>query len=206
MGYFQYLLGGLLLSLSAVALACSGNDLAGPTTGSLVVTTATTGSEVDFDGYIIQMDAEQPQPIGSSSSFHSASVSPGSHTLRLAGMASNCALAGDNPRPVTITAGETTAVLFQLICSVTTGRIAITTLTTGAGQDPDGYILRIDGGQQQSIGLNASLEISAISGPHSVALREVPANCNIQGKNPRKVVVSPDHRSSAEFVISCSVP
>jgi hypothetical protein len=77
-------------------------------------------------------------------------------------------------------------------------------MTTGAGQDPDGYILRIDGGQQQSIGLNGSLEISAVSGAHSVALREVAANCNIQGKNPRKVVVSSGRRSSAEFVITCS--
>lgn len=206
MGSLQYFLSGLLLSLSAVALACSGDDLSGPTTGSIEVTTATSGAEVDPDGYIVQVDADQPQPIGSSSTFRSASVSPGNHTIRLAGMASNCALAGDNPRPVTIAAGETTAVLFQAICSVTTGRIAITTVTTGTGQDPDGYTLRIDGGGQQSIGLNASLEIIAVSGPHSVALRDVAANCNIQGKNPRKVVVSSRSRSSADFVINCSVP
>ena len=61
-------------------------------------------------------------------------------------------------------------------------------------------------GELLSIGLNASLEISAVSGPHSVALRDVAANCNVQGKDPRKVVVSSGGRSSADFVISCSVP
>ncbi|MEP7226270.1 MAG: hypothetical protein ABI785_02835 [Gemmatimonadales bacterium] len=204
MGYFRYFLSHLLLSLSAVALACSGGDLSGPTTGSLEVTTTTTGAEVDPDGYIVQVDAEDPQTIGSSSSFRSAGVTPGNHTIRLAGMGSNCALEGDNPRPVTIAAGETTAVLFQVTCSVTTGNIAITTLTSGAGPDPDGYTVRIDGGESLSIGLNASLELSAVSGPHSVALRDVAPNCNVQGKDPRKVIVLSGRRSSADFVISCS--
>ena len=204
MGYFRYFLSHLLLSLSAVAPACSGGDLSGPTTGSLEVTTTTTGAEVDPDGYIVQVDAEDPQPIGSSSSFRSAGVTPGNHNIRLAGMRSNCTLEGDNPRPVTIAAGATTAVLFRVTCSVTTGNIAITTVTTGAPQDPDGYILRLDGGERLAIGLNASLRISAVSGPHSVALRDVAASCNVEGKNPRKVIVSPGSRSSADFVISCS--
>ena len=206
MGYFRYFLSHLLLSLSAVALACSGGDLAGPTTGSLEVTTTTTGAEVDPDGYIVQVDAEDRLTIGASSSFRSAGVTPGNHNIRLAGMASNCALEGDNPRPVTIAAGETTAVLFQVICSVTTGKIDITTVTTGAGQGPDGYTLRIDGGEGVSIGLNAAVEVSVVSGPHSVALRDVAANCNVLGKDPRKVVVSSGSRSSADFVINCSVP
>lgn len=204
MGYLQYFLSGLLLSLSAAALACGGDDLTGPTSGSLEVTTATSGAEFDADGYVVQMDAEPPQPIGSSSTFRSASVTPGSHTIRLTGVAPNCALAGDNPRPVTIAAGETSAVLFQVVCSVTTGKIAITTITTGGGHDPDGYILRIDGGEQLSIGLNAALEVSVVSGPHSVALRDVAANCNVQGKDPRKVIVLAGRRSSADFVINCS--
>ena len=77
-------------------------------------------------------------------------------------------------------------------------------MTTGGGQDPDGYILRIDGGEQMSIDLNAALEVSAVSGPHSVALRDVAANCNVPRRDPRKVIVSPGRRSSADFVIGCS--
>ena len=43
--------------------------LCGPTTGGLIVTTATTGPLADPDGYTVALDGGVPQPIGSNASL-----------------------------------------------------------------------------------------------------------------------------------------
>jgi hypothetical protein len=206
MRYPRYFLRGLLLPLPAVAFACNGENLSGPTAGVLEITTTTTGAEVDPDGYTVQVDAEQPRAIESSSTLLSAGITPGNHSIRLAGITPNCVLAGDNPRSVDIVVGKTAAVLFELTCSVTMGTLTVTTTTSGISQDPDGYTIRIDGGARQPMATNAVLQISAVSGPHSASLSGVAPNCRIDGKNPRKVVVSSGSNSRADFNITCSVP
>jgi hypothetical protein len=205
-GTRRYFLRGLLLPLPAVAFACNGEDLSAPTTGALEIRTATSGAEVDPDGYLVQMDAEQPRAIEPSSTLRTGDVAPGTHSIRLVGIAPNCVLAGDNPRSVNIVVDETASVLFELTCSVTTGTLTVTTTTTGLSQDPDGYTIRIDGGARQPMAINAVFQIITVSGPHSVSLSGVAPNCRIDGKNPRKVVVSSGSNGRADFNIACSVP
>ena len=86
----------VLAMASAVSwLGCggSGSDIAGPEPGSLDVTTATTGPEPDLDGYTLSIDGAAPAAIAVSASRHTEGLTPGEHTVTLAGLAGNCTVA-----------------------------------------------------------------------------------------------------------------
>jgi hypothetical protein len=85
-----------------------------------------------------------------------------------------------------------------------TGQIEVTTSTTGANIDPDGFTITIDGEQNQSIGSNGTATFSSVAaGDHEVELVGVSANCTVEGGNPRTVTVSAGGVTSTMFDIIC---
>jgi hypothetical protein len=197
-------LASLLVAIPA-ALACTSDDLTQPTTGSLEITTATSGAEVDPDGYSVQVDAGQPRIIGASATLQDADLAPGNHTVQLAGIAANCSVAGDNPRTVSVTVGVTTPVSFEVTCIATTGTLEITTVTTGESLDPDGFTVSVDNGQSRPILTTATVTIQSLSaGPHTVVLDNVADNCTPAEGPSQTVTVSPGVTTLVGFTITCS--
>lgn len=92
-----------------------------PESGTLAVTTQTTGPEQDPDGYTYSVDAGEAHAIGANATVNVVSLAAGSHALTLAGASANCAIGGDNPRSVTVLAGGTVQVAFRVTCTATTG-------------------------------------------------------------------------------------
>jgi TolB protein len=113
-------------------------------TGTLVVTTSTTGS--DPDGYQIIVDDGTPQPIGTSASVTLTGLATGAHEVALSGLAPNCAVQGLNPQTVTITAGNSSTVAFTIVCAAATTPIAFGSNALGLQAifvvNPDGTELR----------------------------------------------------------------
>jgi alpha-tubulin suppressor-like RCC1 family protein len=107
-------------ALVLVALACSGSEPTGPTTGGVLVAAATSGADLDLDGYTVTLDSATlgggAQSLAVNGTVTFPQLSPGSHLLTLAGVAANCGVVGDNPRPVTVTAGRTAEITFQVAC------------------------------------------------------------------------------------------
>src|SRR5205809_7975506 len=64
----------------------------GPTTGSLSVTTATSGAsgDLDPDGYTVTLDGTTSRAIGINASVTFTGLTPGSHSVVLSGVAGNC--------------------------------------------------------------------------------------------------------------------
>jgi hypothetical protein len=87
-----------------------------PTTGGIRIVTSTTGTSPDTDGYTFSLDGAPAQPIVSNATIGIADQPVGSHTLLLAGMASNCSLTEENPRTFSVTAGSTIEVRFAITC------------------------------------------------------------------------------------------
>ena len=201
--------GPSLLAAGAVliGLSCGGEDITAPTTGSLEITTATSGPEPDADGYTVTIDGGAGTGIASNGILRRENLESGSHSVRLAGMAANCGVEGDNPRSVTVTAGGTAITSFSLSCGATpppTGTIEVTTATTGSQPDSYGYTVSLDGGAAHPIEANATITISAVGpGPHSVQLSGLAANCSAQTENPRQVTVTPGQQASVNFVVEC---
>jgi hypothetical protein len=115
-------------------------------TGSLRVTAATTGVNLDPDGYLIALDPSLSQVLGVDEVVTLEGISIGDRVVRLSGVADNCTVRGDNPRSVTLIAGQITDTGFEITCwPPLTGRIAF---RLGETADIDGseiYIRNADG-------------------------------------------------------------
>ncbi len=180
-----------------------------PTTGTLDVTTTTTGSNLDPDGYTVTVDGTNSQPIAVNGSQTFSNLSSGSHTVALSGVAANCTVSGGNSQTANVPAGGSVSVAFQVSCATTatTGTLNITATTTGSSLDPDGYTVTVDGTNAKSIASNGTQSFADLSsGSHSVALSGVAANCTVSGGTSRTVDVPAGGSTSAAFEVSCAAP
>src|SRR5438094_1406948 len=179
-----------------------------PTTGDLTVTTGTSGSNIDADGYTVTVDGNASKSIGTNGSVTFTGLSAASHTVVLSGVASNCSVSGGPSRTVSVPADGTASTSFSVSCTAPppqTGNLTVTTSTTGSNLDPDGYTATVDGGASQAIGTNGSVTFSGLSaGSHSVALSGLAANCSVSGANPQTVTVPSGGTATATFAVSCA--
>jgi Tol biopolymer transport system component len=196
--------------IAASTLACQGDNLTEPSVGTLEVTTSTTGPEPDPDGYTIQVDAGQVLSIGPPGTVRTRNV-VGDHTVKLDGVAANCAVASENPRRVTIPAGGTVSVNFSVTCSATTGNPAtgslrVSSSTTGPTPDPDGYLVTVDGSVRGLLGTNGERRVGELAlGEHLVGLSRVADNCLVEGNNPRSVTVAAGASATLVFSVICTL-
>ncbi len=196
------------LGIAVGTSACGGDDPVDntPTTGTLTITTTTTGVEQDADGYTVQIDATAPQPIGVTGSLESTEITPGDHSVQLSGLAPNCSVA-ENPKGIAVAAGATVTVAFEVTCAPTTGQLSVTAATSGPSPDPDGYTLTVDGAEQGALGVAGEITLPALPpGEHAVGLSGVAGNCQVQSDNPRTVAVTAGASANAAFTITCVTP
>ena len=187
-------------------LSCGGGDVQAPATGSIEITIVTSGSEPDADGYSISIDQGAETAIATDATMRRDDVDPGDHAVHLGGLAANCTIAGENPRTISVAAGETARVDFQLTCSATTGSLQVTASTTGPSSDPDGYSITVDGTDRGSVGPNASVTVDAVaSGDHAVGLTGVAGTCLVEGDNPRTVTVPSGASVTVGFSVTCAL-
>jgi hypothetical protein len=176
-----------------------------PVTGTVAVTTVTSGAGADPDGYAFAIGDGAAQPIGQSATVSVANVAAGAITVELSGVAANCAVDGLNPRPVTVPADGSVEVTFAITCSAVTGTLEVTTASTGSPPDPSGYTVSVDGGAAVAIGANATRTIGGLApGAHSVALGGIAGNCAVQGQNPRGVTITADQTAFLTFTVQCA--
>jgi WD40 repeat protein len=195
---------GYTLTASAAGLtgANSASFAVAPPTASLHITAPTSGTSFDPDGYSACVDSSSdgyggttcayggPLAVGVNGSG-TVKVDTGAHTVLLTGVTANCTIAGDNPQAVRVMPGATTEVSFAITCSPAT--LHVTTTTTGASIDTDGYSLCVDPGYygcssyDAPIGVNDSATVPVDPGTHYVELGGVAPNCTVSGGNQRAV-------------------
>jgi Tol biopolymer transport system component len=193
-------------------VACSGSDVTAPTEGSIQVTVATTGNAGDFDadGYTVAVDGGvgEALPINGSVTFSQLTVAD--HSVALSGLASNCTVSGQDPLPVTVTAGATSQASFQVSCAppaVQPGDLQVTVATSGspADLDQDGFAVSLDRGAYQALAINGSITFPQLTpGTHSVALAGIASNCAVSGENPATATVVAGTTAHADFQIVCA--
>ncbi|TYP95302.1 protein of unknown function (DUF5050) [Fodinibius salinus] len=111
----------LSLVLSFLLVSCGGGDSTGSepppelTTGAVEVTTSTTGDDIDGDGFTVAA-ANASSSIDPNDTTILTDLSEGSVDVELSGLTSNCTITGDNPKNVSVTAGDTTSTTFDLEC------------------------------------------------------------------------------------------
>src|SRR5947199_39321 len=177
------------------------------TTGSLKVTTNTTGSDLDPDGYTVVVDGSQSKAIGINSNVTFSGLSPGDHSVQLNGIAQNCTVSS-NPRTVSITAGSTTTTTFTVICAATTGNLTVSNSTTGSNLDADGYTVTVSGPAgtaSKTMATNGDVSFANIPpGSYQVTLSGAAANCTVTSANPQTANVTSGGTATTSFTVSCA--
>src|SRR5439155_7426095 len=123
-------------------------------TGSVTVTTSTSGGTPDSNGYTVTVTGGGSKAIGTNDSVTFPGLATGNHTVTLSGIQSNCSVSGGASRPVTVITGQTVSVPFTIDCPTVpppTGTLNVTTSTSGDSPDPNGYTFTVDNGTPQSI-------------------------------------------------------
>jgi hypothetical protein len=177
-----------------------------PGAGTLRITTVTTGSDPDANGYAYALDGDDRQPIGANTVVALTNLSPGVHRVQLSDIAGNCRLEGANPRSATVPPGGTGDVSFTIVCSRAAGSIRVTTSTSGPSPDRDGYVLTLDGATPGTgIGVDGTERFNDVAvGSHTVVLNDVAANCTVADGPSRSVAVTAGATSEVNFRITCS--
>ena len=84
--------------------------------GRIVVTTHFSGTFADPDGYTVLLDGGAAQPIDITGTVTFSEVAPGIHSVKLTGLAPGCGFLLVNPRTVSVVAGATVSLRFDVIC------------------------------------------------------------------------------------------
>ncbi len=184
----------------AFAVVCSTPS---PGAGTLQIQTATTGPDPDPNGYTFAVDAGVSQPIAISGSNSLSNVAAGAHSVQLSNLAPNCAVVGQNPRPVTLEGGATASVNFSVTCSATSGTIRVTVNTSGGPTDPDGYGVKVDNQSRRTLGTTGSTNIPAPAGNRTVELTGVAPNCQVAEGRSRPVTVEVGAVQQVTFAVAC---
>lgn len=109
----------LLSMAAAISMlgSCGSDDLTGPTEGTIKITTNTSGSDPDTDGYTASIDGGTPQAIGIIDTLILPDIEPGDHSIVLGGVAPNCTVGfGVNLRTATVPVADTARVAFAITC------------------------------------------------------------------------------------------
>lgn len=200
----QAFLGILLVALAA----CGDSDGDGGTApggrGNFSVVTVSTGTELDPNGYEIRVNDLFASIVGANDSVEFADRAADTYVVELTGVADNCVLAGDNPRPVQVLADSSTATTFEVACSATAGVLRVVTSTVGPNPD-DEYTLAVDDLEAGVIGANDTLNTADLqTGDHTVRLGEIALNCRLIGDVEREVRVPSNGTVETTYEVVCT--
>jgi hypothetical protein len=183
------------------------------TPGALAVTTETTGSSSDPDGYTVTLDGVDQAPIAMNQTVTLTGLTPGNGRLvNLIGIVSNCFPNDNHSKLVDIVGGVTTAVTLTVVCgpiavpAQTPTRLRIRTTTTGPSPDPDGYALTVNGAAAGHLGNADELLIEdgpVKPGTNVASLGGVAPNCTVAGGGTTSAKVNPGATGLVEFTVSC---
>jgi WD40 repeat protein len=177
--------------------------------GTIHVSTATSGSDPDPDGYSVTVTGFGGASIATSGTRDFAGVREGRVPVELSGMSANCAVDGANPRTADVSFGATVEVAFIIRC-VPAGSLLVTTATTGSFLDPNGYELDIvpqgaTSGTRTHVSTDGTVTVPGLLGSYLITLLEVVPNCDVVS-NPRVVAVAAGSPISVTLDITCAAP
>jgi WD40-like Beta Propeller Repeat len=191
----------LLLALTSTA--CGSSSLPSrPELGYVRVTVASTGGDLDADGYTVALDAEQPRTLDGKTAVivETFSVASGNHDVTLGGVAANCAVTGASSRAVSVAAGGVAEVTFDVAC-LPTG-LTITTRTTGIDR-PDDYRFVLNDQPAVTIAAGASQAVGRLAPGSYTVILLAPAHCTVAGGGRITVNVAAKTMTPVVFDVAC---
>lgn len=199
------LLGSLLPAVLSCGTDGSPTATDNQTTGALEVSTVTTGDDRDPDGYTVTV-GEEVLALASDDTLVVNDLPGGEHVVEISNTEPNCGvLEPGNPRSVSILAGDTVAVRFDIRCEGR-GSLEVTTATVAGGLDENGFQVVMDGGAARTIGTDDTETFTSVAtGDRTVELTGLATGCSVSGDNPRTVTLEADETGTASFDVRCGL-
>lgn len=173
--------------------------------GAVKVTTTTTGTNPDTDGYTVTLDGGDSKSIDPAGTVFYTALPSTTYSIGLGGVAENCTVAGDNPRQAEVTSGDTTTVAFTVECAADTGDLEVSVTTTGENVDSDGYTVNVDGTQAMAVSANGTVTfVGLAAGEHSVSLDGIANNCTVTGSSSRTATVASNATAQMSYEVMCA--
>ena len=175
-------------------------------TGSLVVTTVTTGSDLDPNGYIVFAGGPRGS-IPANGTLTVTGMTEGAWGVTLTELSVNCAIDPPTTKIVTVTSAAPVQVAFAVRCAPTVS-LQVTVATTGVDLDANGYSLqlRLPGTsfiEAASVQSNGTATFSGLApGNYVLSLSGVAPNCNPVTPGERTVSVV-DGANSLTLDVTC---
>jgi hypothetical protein len=193
------------LAVLALAAGCGETLIDLSSDGRIEVSVTTNGTDPDADGFSVTVDGRTARFVAPGGSVVLDSLSEGSHSVLLTGLAENCQVDGSNPRPVVVGPDGLANVSFDVRCArATTGGFTIQVGTVGAEADTDGYALAVAGAEIRGIGASGSETFTGLAaGVHLVTLKDVDEPCVVTGGNPQPFTVVPGKTVLVQLAVVC---
>ena len=194
------------LMAGLVAVAGCDDDPIDPTDpsnfGEVEVDVVTTGYEPDFTDYSVSLEgggAVTVEPSGSVTLFGAPS---GSNSVSLE-VPEHCTVDA-NPQTVTVTAGETANLTFNVTCTAITGSLTPSIVQTGAPEDFDAEVLVTTDLDDEIVVNTANPEevFNITPGDRVLTLSGVAANCT-PTLEEQTVTVAAGVPNPFEFTLDC---
>jgi WD40 repeat protein len=198
-------LGGARSLIVLLGCAACAGDALGPVTGTLAVSVNGAGDGADPDGFLVVVDGSVQRPLTAGGATLVGGLAAGSHQVALEGIGSNCTVSGAATREVTIAAGDTAGVAFDVACAAVRGTLRVTVTTSGIDLDPNGYEVLVDGAAGAAVEPDAAILFPVDAGDHVVSLGAVNPNCAVAAPASQPVRVTAGGLAVAEFGIQCAV-
>ena len=177
-------------------------DDGAPRTGALEVSAVTTGGDPDLDGYTVSLGGNDPQALGVNDTLVITGLPAGLHDVELAGLADNCTVSDDNPRPVRIAGADTVPLAFRVACRAT--GVLVSVAVVGIDLDPDGFTVSVDGAPPHPVSVLGSVLVTRLTaGPHQVTLGGLAPNCTVADGGTHAVTVNIAVTVPVEFRVTC---
>jgi|AntRauTorckE6833_2_1112554.scaffolds.fasta_scaffold00149_11 Tol biopolymer transport system component/chitodextrinase len=179
-----------VVSCSAPAPEITGISPTSGTTGSEVVITGSNFSATASENNV-QFNGERAE-LNSASETELLAIVPGT--------------AATGPVSVTVDGNTAEGPVFTV---EVLGNLEIITSTSGSSIDSDGYLLNVEGMEEQRVEVNDTLLYNDIdTGSYQVDLSDIAPTCyiNQEASNPRTVEVNEESTSTTTFNIVCETP
>ena len=131
------------------------------TEGTIKITTSTTGSDKDSDGFTVSVDGSSGKSIGINSEILFSDIQQGNHDVELSDIAENCAVTNSNPKSLEVTAGDTVSTNFEIDCQAKAkSKIAVTKYQSRGNYDI--FLINPDGSNPQQITDHSAAELQPV--------------------------------------------
>jgi WD40 repeat protein len=185
-----------------MALACTRGPTA-PVMGTLRVSTITTGSDIDPDGYLLQVGRLPPRPIAANGPIEEFDLIPGSYAVALTALEVNCTLPSATMVAV-VGSDSITDLTLDVTCTARSGTLHVSVITDGEDLDLDGYEVYADTFDLGTVPANDSTIFTTVPpGERSITLRAVASNCAVTSEPSVAVSISYTKAAAVDFALAC---